>query len=113
VCAAEFLERLERVNRSGKGWTARCPAHEDRRASLSISEGDDGRILLKCFAGCPTEDIVEALSLSLSDLFPTGGGGPHSPAVHRQQVNTPHLSVAARSRITHRQRVCRSRSLSR
>ena len=41
-----FLGRLERVRRSGTGWTARCPAHQDRNASLSISLGDDERILL-------------------------------------------------------------------
>jgi hypothetical protein len=44
----EFVNRLERVKRAGKGWMARCPAHEDRLASLSIAEGDDGRVLLKC-----------------------------------------------------------------
>jgi hypothetical protein len=36
----DFLDRLDRVKRSGSGWTARCPAHEDRHASLSVGEGD-------------------------------------------------------------------------
>ncbi len=64
------LERLERVRRSGKGWTARCPAHEDKFPSLSVSEGADGRVLLHDHAGCSVEEIVRALGLTTADLFP-------------------------------------------
>jgi hypothetical protein len=49
---------------------ALCPAHADKEASLSITTGDDGRVLLKCFAGCPAEDIVKAIGMQLKDLFP-------------------------------------------
>ena len=38
-------------------------AHDDHNPSLSITEGDDGRALLKCHAGCTTEDVVAALTL--------------------------------------------------
>ena len=48
----QFLERLDGVKQSGKGWKAFCPAHEDRNASLSVAEGTNGRILCNCFAGC-------------------------------------------------------------
>ncbi|TVQ32987.1 MAG: DUF3987 domain-containing protein [Phycisphaeraceae bacterium] len=58
-------------NRSGQGWSARCPAHDDRKPSLSISTGDDGRALLKCHAGCAFPDIVAAIGLKESDLFAT------------------------------------------
>lgn len=51
-------------------WLARCPAHEDRSPSLSVKDGDGGKILLKCFAGCETESILIALGLNFSDLFP-------------------------------------------
>lgn len=47
----------------------RCPAHEDARASLSVSEGRDGRALLKCHAGCTVEAIVASLGLDMKDLF--------------------------------------------
>jgi hypothetical protein len=40
---------------------ARCPAHKDRTPSLSISDGRDGRLLLKCHGGCPWEAILNAL----------------------------------------------------
>ncbi len=54
----------------GNGWAARCPAHDDQKPSLSISEGDDGRVLVKCHAGCRTEYIVAALGLKMRDLMP-------------------------------------------
>ncbi|MFH1969516.1 MAG: hypothetical protein ABIJ53_04265 [Verrucomicrobiota bacterium] len=64
----EIIERLH-AQRNGTGWSAHCPAHEDRNASLSISEGRDGRVLLHCHAGCPTEQIVSAMGLKMGDLF--------------------------------------------
>ncbi len=72
------LDRLDRVRRTGKGWSARCPAHEDRDPSLSIAEGADGQVLLYCHAGCALEDVVRALRLELSDLF-EHDGAPHRP----------------------------------
>ena len=66
-----FLARLDRVRRVGAGrWMARCPAHEDRSPSLSVRELDGGRMLVHDFAGCSVEEIVAAVGLSLSDLFP-------------------------------------------
>ena len=51
------LSRLPDAKRSGKGWVAQCPAHEDRNPSLSITEGDDGRALVNCHAGCTVEAV--------------------------------------------------------
>jgi putative DNA primase/helicase len=64
------LGLLRGVKSSGDGWTARCPAHEDHASSLSVAAGDDGRVLLKCFAGCTVDGIVAALNLDMQDLFP-------------------------------------------
>ncbi|WEX08935.1 AAA family ATPase [Chelativorans sp. AA-79] len=44
------------------GFTARCPAHDDRRNSLSVSEGDRGKLLAYCHAGCSFEEVAEALN---------------------------------------------------
>jgi hypothetical protein len=64
------LSRLQGVRDAGKGWTAFCPAHDDQRErSLSVSVGEDGRVLLYCFAGCPTKRVVEAVGLTMPDLF--------------------------------------------
>lgn len=68
-----LLEKLEKVKRSGRGWTGRCPAHEDKNPSLSIAEGQDGRALVKCHAGCSTGAICAAVGLKVSDLFPQNG----------------------------------------
>lgn len=64
------LSRLERVRKAGAGWSARCPAHEDRTASLSVAVGNDGRILIHDFAGCSTHDVLAAIGLTVGDLFP-------------------------------------------
>lgn len=53
-----------------KGWQARCSAHDDGNPSLSIAEASDGAVLLKCHAGCTTDDLVRTLGLTLADLFP-------------------------------------------
>ncbi len=65
------LTRLAGVTQGQEGqWSARCPAHDDRHASLSVGCGEDGRVLLHCHAGCRPEAIVEALGLQMGDLFP-------------------------------------------
>lgn len=65
-----LLSRLDGVRASGHGWIAKCPAHSDRSASLSLAEGRDGRALVKCFAGCEVLAVVQAVGLELADLFP-------------------------------------------
>lgn len=61
------ISRLEGFNKQGR--TALCPAHGDKQQSLSVKEGNDGRVLLKCFAGCETRQIVQAMGLQMKDLF--------------------------------------------
>lgn len=67
----EVLARLENVKRFTWGWTARCPAHDDQRNSLSLKEGDDDRVLTKCHAGCQFTQIAAAIGLSISQFFST------------------------------------------
>lgn len=69
----DLIARLNGVRRSGDGWTARCPAHEDANNSLSVSRGDRAW-LLHCHAGCGWSMVVQKLGLVPSDLFddPTG-----------------------------------------
>lgn len=70
------LQKLETKGcppkKRGNQWQAKCPSHEDRSPSLSIGEGDDGRVLLHCFAGCAPRDISQALDLTIEDLFVGG-----------------------------------------
>ena len=66
-----LLSRLDKVKRTGPGtWSARCSAHDDRGPSLAVRELYDGRILLHCFAGCDVHDVLAAVDLNVSDLFP-------------------------------------------
>jgi hypothetical protein len=64
------LARLSEVAEQGDGWTALCPAHADQNPSLSIAEGEDGRVLLYCHAGCDVEDIAIAINITMAELFP-------------------------------------------
>jgi hypothetical protein len=80
------LARVQRPRKNGKGYMAQCPVpqHRDRQPSLSIGEAEDGKVLLKCYAGCTFEDIVAALNLTAKDLFSqvTGGEGGIIPLSH-------------------------------
>ncbi len=75
-----LIEKLPGALKAGNGWSARCPAHEDQRASLSVSEGNDGRALVRCHAGCTVEAVTSALGLTVRDLMPDRGG----PAPNRK-----------------------------
>ncbi len=79
MTAKQYVELREGrgavVRRVQDGWMVTCPAHEDRTPSLHVSEGDDGRVLLHCHAGCETGDVLAADGLDFPDLFPDGGEG--------------------------------------
>lgn len=65
-----LLAKLDGVRRSGDGYVARCPAHDDRRPSLSIRLAETGKVQLKCFAGCETAAVLGVIGLSIADLYP-------------------------------------------
>jgi hypothetical protein len=65
----DVLDRLHDVTGGNGQYYAKCPAHDDKTASLSISEGAAGRVLLNCHAGCSCESVVDALGLSVADLM--------------------------------------------
>lgn len=70
--ADKMLGKLDGVQGKGPRWRAICPAHESRNKtrSLALFEADDGRLLVKCYAGCDVEHITRSLGLDLADLFP-------------------------------------------
>ena len=78
-----LLSRLDGVKQMGADrWIAKCPAHDDRRPSLSLRELPDGRVLLNCFPGCEANEILRAVGLELKDLYPqavTGHARPVRP----------------------------------
>jgi len=70
-------------------WQARCPAHDDRNPSLSVSQGWDGRALIFCHAGCEHAEILKKLDLELRDLFVRKVGKRVSPSAE----DPPRLTV--------------------
>lgn len=74
------LSRLNVVQQKGQKARAHCPVpgHEDKDASLSVSEADDGRVLVHCHGGCSQEEVVAGLGLKMRDLFPGGVEAVHS-----------------------------------
>lgn len=77
-----LLSRLQKVKRTGAGrWVACCPAHEDKSPSLSVRLVEDGRILLHCFAGCSTDEVLGSVGMDMNDLFPEALG--EFPAIRR------------------------------
>jgi hypothetical protein len=77
MTAKGFAELLH-ARRTGRGkWLAQCPAHKDRRPSLSIGEGREAKVLVHCFAGCTHKEILAKVGLRERDLF---AGPPPTPA---------------------------------
>lgn len=75
-----ILPRLDKARRTGAGkWLACCPAHDDKSPSLSIKETDDGTILVHCFANCEAHEVVSAMGLELSDLYPERSRSDYKP----------------------------------
>jgi putative DNA primase/helicase len=58
---AEKIAKALGGHRAGATWMARCPSHDDRAPSLSISDRPDGKVLVRCHAGCDQRDVVAAL----------------------------------------------------
>jgi hypothetical protein len=69
------LARLPSAELSRGGYKARCPSHVDFAPSLSIAGAEDGRVLVHCFAGCDTKNVVAELGLTMKDLFRVTGTG--------------------------------------
>ncbi len=73
---AAVVEHFD-ARRTGTGrWIARCPAHPDRSPSLSIAAGRDGKVLVRCFAGCELSAVLQSAGLTIDSLFP---GPPPAP----------------------------------
>ncbi len=88
----EFLELLDGARDAGSGWVALCPAHDDRKPSLSIGEGEGSRVVVHCHAGCSTEDILDALDLTMRDLARmrvNGENATPSPARQNRAASRP------------------------
>ncbi len=66
---ADILSRFDRKRFFRWGAVARCPAHDDGKASLTIRLSPDGDLWLKCHAGCTFSDITGAVGVKQTDCF--------------------------------------------
>lgn len=80
---ALLLSRLESVRPHGRGHRADCPLGHRSRGTLSVGEAENGAVLVKCWAGCETSEVLGALGLTLADLFPERIA-PTTPEQRRQ-----------------------------
>src|SRR5262245_24059964 len=84
MSAATLVDRLDGVKRvGGDRWLARCPAHDDERASLAVRELDDGRVLVHDFAGCSVAEVLAAVGLNFESLFPPRSANHRTPPERR------------------------------
>lgn len=90
ACLEKVISRLDKVKSAGANkWIACCPAHLDKSPSLAISETSDGVVLIKCWAGCSANDVVQAIGLQLRDLFPGNTKrrrGPSKAAIEHERM---------------------------
>jgi putative DNA primase/helicase len=82
-----FLSRVDKPRKAGKSHQACCPAHNDKSPSLTISEADNGDLLLHCFAGCEYRDIMAAVGLEAKEGF-QGSLSPESKREYQVQTLT-------------------------
>ena len=94
-----LLSRLDGVRRNGTGHMARCPAHDDKVASLSVTTGSDGRVLIKCFAGCAAEAVAESVGLKMKDLFPQTASSPPRNVSSRRSTAPITVADLARDKV--------------
>ena len=66
-----LLNRLQHVQQRGDQYRAQCPVHEGKStSSLSLRETQDGRILIYCFGGCDTLEVLQVCGLEFTDIMP-------------------------------------------
>lgn len=76
--ASEFAALVKGARRRADGtwWDARCPAHDDKKASLSFRDGDRGLVVTCQAHRCTVDAIAAAVGKRVADLFPPTGAGP-------------------------------------
>lgn len=62
-----FDEFVQRLTGYANG-RAICPGHDDNMKSLSVNEGNGGRILVKCHAGCNIHHVLGSLDLTIESI---------------------------------------------
>lgn len=91
--STDDIARALQARRSGRGWLARCIAHDDRTPSLSIADGDGGVPLLHCFAGCSPVTIIA--ELRARGLWSNAGARPRPPRSGPRRIDDAPARIRA------------------
>jgi putative DNA primase/helicase len=81
-----FCSKLEKVKQTSNGIEALCPAHDDKKASLTASRNGE-KILFKCQAGCINNEILQIIDMEWNQFF-----------VHSDNSKTPKKKEVCRYR---------------
>src|SRR5262245_52401012 len=65
-----IASQFDTVRDTHDGYMALCPAHPDNNASLHISKGKNGGVVIYCHAGCSTRDVMQFVCMDEYDLMP-------------------------------------------
>lgn len=87
----ELLQRFRGVRKRQWGWQCICPAHDDRRTSLTVRLADrTNDVLLKCHAGCGYDAILQAAGLNRTDCYGERGTRPMGEIVATYDYQDEH-----------------------
>lgn len=89
----DILAQLKSVRRCGEGWSAKCPAHQDKKNSLSVHHAG-GKWLLKCHAGCHWKAIIAAIGVAADELFDADKRRGDHPKNNRATAQPSGLTLA-------------------
>jgi putative DNA primase/helicase len=89
----EIAARFQGIRPNGKGIKALCPCHPDKEPSLHLSIGDKGGVVITCFVGCKTADILDAVGLTFRDLMPREAWPGHNGRNAEAPALTPYSYV--------------------
>lgn len=87
-----LLSKFEHVKDRGIGnngvhnWLCKCPAHQSKglnTGNLLVGMRSDGHILIHCYGGCGAYEVLAAIGLSFSDLYPDGFMSEHGGPINK------------------------------
>jgi DNA primase len=104
---SHFKQLVKNVKPSANGYTACCPAHKDKRPSLSFSENEDGKIMVYCHSGCTFSQIIQSLGITAKDLITSNAPKSYSSNSINIKVATPNPSAVVKSKLHTKNKVQR------
>lgn len=98
---AAAIAKALKGQRTPSGWLVCCPAHNDRNPSLLLGDGENGKLLCHCYAGCDGRDVLAAIrSMGLLD-------GDEYTSAPTQPRNEPNDEVDRLRRIEYARKLWR------